>query len=984
MASLLSSQECSPAEDLHPSQDESTQGARRASQARRSGEWFLASWNVRTLLDVDGPIETASHGCGVVVVDERKIDQVVAELGRYKVDVAGLQETKWFGDGVYEVAESMVIAAGRPVPGAGAVMQRGEGVAVVLSGAAVEAWRSGGCRWKAWSSRLVSVTMKVGGGCTDVLHVVSCYAPTFAASREEKENFYSKLQEVLSCIPSQECFVLLGDFNARVGSRSGDDKEWWDERGPHGFGVLNEAGRELLSFCSLNGATVCNTWFQKRAIHKQTWQHPKSKQWHCIDYVIMRRAHSWRCLDVVVKRGAVCNTDHHLLLMRLKLGRKFSRRGAKERLVKRFDVSKLLGACQDERGRELVKGKFVSGVCEELKKSWVESGSAQVKWDTLKSAMSEVGKRVLGQAKRREADWFRENEDVLKPLFEERSRRYTQWLSSGKERDRKKFAKVRRDARKAMREVKNKWFQRKAVEASAGKNGGKVVWKCIRDIQRSRRGMVPVRVTTVRDEHGNSCVTPDAQSQRWKRHFTKVLNIESVFSDSEVECVKQRPVREEMAEPPCEEELLEAVRRMKSGKAAGESGILPEMMRAMCCDEEFVGKLLQLIGDVWAECRVPADWRDAVLIPIPKKGDLSECDNWRGISLLDVVGKVVARIIQGRLQVLAEEVLPESQCGFRSGRGCMDMVFTVRQLVEKSWEHKEKVFFTFVDLKKAYDSVPRQALWKVLRKLGVPGVLVNLIESFHQDMQAKIRLKGKLMDPIDVRNGLRQGCCMAPVLFNLFMNAVVERWEVRKREAGSVGGVRLLYKYDGKLFRRYTRDAREGELSECQFADDSSLLSSSRTGAECTIRSYQEVASRFGLTVSRTKTKFMVTGRLAKDSDRESIDVDGGQIECVEWFPYLGSLIADSGRMDVDVERRISQASKAFGALRKAVFLDKNLTMVTKRKVFNACVLSVLLYGSECWTPLRKHISKLSSFYHRCIRAIMGISSGMSGLHRLK
>ena len=97
---------------------------------------------------------------------------------------------------------------------------------------------------------------------------------------------------------------------------------------------------------------------------------------------------------------------------------------------------------------------------------------------------------------------------------------------------------------------------------------------------------------------------------------------------------------------------------------------------------------------------MPREWADATIIPIPKKGDLSVCDNWRGIALLEVVGKVVARIIQARLQKLAEEELPESQCGFREGRGCSDMIFTVRQLVEKSIEHRSKQFIIFVDLKK--------------------------------------------------------------------------------------------------------------------------------------------------------------------------------------------------------------------------------------------------------------------------------------------
>ena len=73
-----------------------------------------------------------------------------------------------------------------------------------------------------------------------------------------------------------------------------------------------------------------------------------------------------------------------------------------------------------------------------------------------------------------------------------------------------------------------------------------------------------------------------------------------------------------------------------------------------------------------------------MIVPIPKKGDLSDCKNWRGISLLDVVGKVTARILPDRLQQLAEEELPESQCGFHKGRGCTDMIFAVRQLVEKT------------------------------------------------------------------------------------------------------------------------------------------------------------------------------------------------------------------------------------------------------------------------------------------------------------
>ena len=123
-----------------------------------------------------------------------------------------------------------------------------------------------------------------------------------------------------------------------------------------------------------------------------------------------------------------------------------------------------------------------------------------------------------------------------------------------------------------------------------------------------------------------------------------VLNIQSQFSVSEMEKVRQRPLSHEMAQLPSRDELEWVVSKLKNGKAGGSSGILPEMIKAGC-------------------------WADAVLIPIPKKGDLTRCDNLRGIALLDVVGKVVTRVLQERLQVLAEKEQPESQCGLGGGGG---------------------------------------------------------------------------------------------------------------------------------------------------------------------------------------------------------------------------------------------------------------------------------------------------------------------------
>ena len=166
---------------------------------------------------------------------------------------------------------------------------------------------------------------------------------------------------------------------------------------------------------------------------------------------------------------------------------------------------------------------------------------------------------------------------------------------------------------------------------------------------------------------------------------------------------------------------------------------------------------------------------------------------------------------------------------------------------------------------------------------GVPVETVNLIRSFHQGMKARICQNGTTLDEIQVENGLRQGCCMAPVLFNLYTCLAVERWLDR------VDGHK--WKWESLLSTNMMRSYLEGtlemqvkEISECLFADDGDLLASSRSGAEFTALKYQQISSAFGLTVSIPKTKEIVTRRMVEEEDQEYIALDGVSIEVVEDF----------------------------------------------------------------------------------------------------
>ena len=134
--------------------------------------------------------------------------------------------------------------------------------------------------------------------------------------------------------------------------------------------TLDDAGRELLSFLSSHQATVCNTWFEKKDIHKQTWQHPKSKQWSCIDLVVREERNRGICVDVAVKRGAVCNTDHHLVCAMLRLrGIRYGRRRGSRAKDKRFDVEKM---AISKDGESAERDEYLEKVLERTREAWCE------------------------------------------------------------------------------------------------------------------------------------------------------------------------------------------------------------------------------------------------------------------------------------------------------------------------------------------------------------------------------------------------------------------------------------------------------------------------------------------------------------------------------------------------------------------------------------------------------------------------------------
>jgi len=165
-------------------------------------------------------------------------------------------------------------------------------------------------------------------------------------------------------------------------------------------------------------------------------------------------------------------------------------------------------------------------------------------------------------------------------------------------------------------------------------------------------------------------------------------------------------------------------------------------------------------------------------LPIYKKGDVTDCNNYRGISLLPTTYKILSNILLSRLIPYAEEVNGDHQFGFRRNRSTTDHIFCIRQILEKKWEYYEAVHQLFIDFKNAYDSVSREVSYNILIEFGVPQKLVRLIKMCLTETYSRVRVGTILSDMFPIRNGLKQGDILSPLLFNFGLKCAIRRVQV--------------------------------------------------------------------------------------------------------------------------------------------------------------------------------------------------------------
>nr|KAG5697989.1 hypothetical protein BaRGS_005807 [Batillaria attramentaria] len=198
----------------------------------------------------------------------------------------------------------------------------------------------------------------------------------------------------------------------------------------------------------------------------------------------------------------------------------------------------------------------------------------------------------------------------------------------------------------------------------------------------------------------------------------------------------------------------------KWGKLQGPDEIPAEAIKADT--ETAVNMLHSLFSKIWEKEEVPAQWKEGIVIKLPKKGDLRDCSNYRGIMLLSVPGKVLNRILLERMREAVDPMLRDQQAGFRRNGPALTRLPAYASLWSSHWSWNSPLYINFIDYEKAFDSVDREALWKLLRHYGVPGKIISLIQCTYQDMSCRIAHAGQLSESFEVKTGVRQGCLLSP------------------------------------------------------------------------------------------------------------------------------------------------------------------------------------------------------------------------------
>ncbi|XP_037774499.1 uncharacterized protein LOC119571119 [Penaeus monodon] len=468
---------------------------------------------------------------------------------------------------------------------------------------------------------------------TNSMPALQCDALTLQADLQKRQVLL-ELRGHLQSIPADKV-IILGDFNTRVGQ---DVDAWKGVLGRHGVGNCNDNGRLLLELCTKQQLGHHQHIFQQKDRLKTTWMHPWSKHWHLIDYVLVRQKDLKDVLRTRVMPSAECHTDHRLVRSKLRLHFKPKprKRGPP---TKKFDLEKLQSSEVKADFQADLQSKLESVDCP-------EDPSPETLWDQLKTAILQTYEEVLGFTTKRNKDWFDENNQEIQELLTKKRSAHQAHLAQPSCPVRKAaFHLICSNLQHKLREIQNEWWTNLAEKTHLCADTGD--YRGFYEALKAVYGPTHHVQSPLRSADGQALFTDKTSILScWSEHFQALFSADRVVQGSAVLRIRQKPVIEELDES--------VARQQECGKTAGVDGIPPEIWKNGR-DQHYTASSTNSLSVVGSR----ASFQETSLVP-----------------------------------TIAEDHLPETQCGFRTNRGTTDMVFVLRHLQEKCREQNKPKHLT--------------------------------------------------------------------------------------------------------------------------------------------------------------------------------------------------------------------------------------------------------------------------------------------------
>jgi sorting nexin-29 len=447
--------------------------------------------------------------------------------------------------------------------------------------------------------------------------------------------------------------------------------------------------------------------------------------------------------------------------------------------------------------------------------------------------MQSCAEKCLGFKQATKNVWFdKECEAAVQRVIDARKGRIT--------RAKKEEIRTLQKEKKAIMQRKKRAHDLKVisdVQEAHSMNESRKFYKAINTTKKSFHA----RVSVCRRKDGSLVCDKDGVLDRWKEHFNELLN----SGADEYLSHNRRPYEIDDGkefDPPSLEEVASAISGLKNNKAPGLDNLPAELFKTGC--EELISMLHQLIVRVWSEERLPDEWMVGVICPIHKKGCKMTCNNYRGISLLPSAYKVLSKILSSRLEPFTEDFLSEYQAGFRRQRSTSDQLFSIRQIVQKSYEMNVETLHLFVDFRAAYDSIDREGLWNIMAESQFPHKLIRLLKATLARVMCCVKVQDTTSSLFECRIGLRQGDELSTKLFNIALEGVFRRAKLE---------------LNGTIFTK--------SIQLLGFADDVDIVGRNIRSITDAYSKMEREANRIGLRVNEDKTKFLMVAASERDEE---------------------------------------------------------------------------------------------------------------------